>query len=77
MTIRQIEKMKESSTNKAVDIVSMFPLLVLRDTFGFGEKRLKRYQEAFEEMFKAYNEGYISLEDIADTLKEEVNIHFK
>lgn len=74
MTVRQIEKIKENATDRAVNIVSLFPLLVLRDNFGFGEKRLKRYQGKFKEMFSAYNEGYIDLEDIAKVLKEETNI---
>lgn len=71
---KEIQKMNLENTKKAVNIVTLIPLLVLRDEYGFGEKRLKRFLEQFKDTFDAYNEGYLDLEDIARVLKEEANI---
>ena len=74
LTAKEIEDLKLNSTRQAVSITQLFPLLVLRDEFGFGEKRLKRFLAKYQETLEAYNEGYIDLVDISKMLEEEVNI---
>ena len=74
LTAKEIEELKLNSTRQGVSITQLFPLLVLRDEFGFGEKRLKRFLAKYQETLEAYNEGYIDLVDIAKMLEKEVNI---
>ena len=74
LTAKEIEDLKLNSTRQAVSITQLFPLLVLRDEFGFGEKRLKRFLAKYQETLEAYNEGYVDLKDIAKMLEEEVNV---
>lgn len=74
LTAKEIEELKLNSTRQAVSITQLFPLLVLRDEFGFGEKRLKRFLAKYQETLDAYNQGYLDLTDIAKMLEDEVNI---
>lgn len=74
LTAKEIEELKLNSTRQAVSITQLFPLLVLRDEFGFGEKRLKRFLAKYQETLDAYNQGYLDLIDISKMLEDEVNI---
>lgn len=77
LTGRQITKIKEDARNESIIFARMFSMLVLRDKFSFGQKRLVRFIENFDEELKAYSEGYIELIDIADMLREETKIDMR
>lgn len=76
--VRELDKIKEKVSNKAVDealqVLTIFPLLALRDSEGFGKKRLLRFKAKFDETIQAYFEGYVTLEDVRQTLIDEVGI---
>lgn len=74
MRFRDIQKLKQEATATAVQITNLFPLIVLRDEFGFGKVRLERYMEKYNEVIEAYNEDYITLEDVAETIEQETGI---
>ena len=74
LTVREINKLKENATIKAVQITQLFPLMILRDKYGFGSKRLQDFLEHYSNMFDAYNKGYVKLEDIANTIYEETGV---
>ena len=74
LTVREINKLKENATIRAVQITQLFPLMILRDKYGFGSKRLADFQEHYGNMLDAYNKGYIKLEDIALTIYEETGV---
>ena len=63
-----------NATLQAVRVTNYFPLLILRDHFGFGEVRLKRFQEKYAAMWDDFNNGLIDIDDIAAVLDEEVNV---
>lgn len=46
---------------------------ILHNTFGFGEKRLKRIVKEAEYLFKCVDEERLSLTDMAEVLKDECN----
>ena len=50
--------------------------LVLHDNFGFGEKRLKRFDDAITKKMKDVMEGYLTLKDIYDWFEEELGMKF-
>ena len=52
----------------------MLGCLALHQEFGFGEKRVMRFAEKFQDILDSYNRGYISLEDIETMLKEDIGI---
>ena len=82
MTYEQIEALKkkafEDGEKSAIDRASkwsMFaPMMVLRDTFDFGGKRLKRFYLALIDMYDSIDKNYLDLEDIRKTLREEAGI---
>lgn len=71
----QLEKrVSKEATEKAVNVTLLFPLLILRDKYGFGPKRLPEFQGHFQELWDSYTSGYLDLEDIALTLYEEAGV---
>lgn len=49
-------------------------VLALHDKLGFGEKRARRFIEHVRDTFDSVDQGYVSLEDIKDEIKETMNI---
>lgn len=49
-------------------------LAVLRDGFDFGTVRLERFIDKYRDILDSYNKGYISVEDLTETLYEETGI---
>lgn len=82
LTWEQIEAIKkkafEDGEKSAIDRASkwsMFaPMMVLRDYFGFGGQRLKRFYENLIDMYDSIDKDYLDLEDIRKTLREEAGI---
>lgn len=74
LRVRDIDKIKQNATVEALEVITLFPLLALRDSEGFGKKRLLRFKEKFEDIVDAYFEGYLTLEDARQTLIDEVDI---
>lgn len=78
LTWEQIEDIKLKATSEAMDFafrqMMLLPLMVLRDHYGFGAKRLEKFIEDVADMLDSYNRGYLDLEDIENTLKEETGI---
>ena len=82
MTYEQIEAIKtkafEDGFKSAIDRASKWsmyaPMMVLRDFFGFGGQRLKRFYLALIDMYDSIDKNYLDLEDIRKTLREEAGI---
>lgn len=82
MTYEQIEAIKkkvfEDGFKSAIDRASKWsmyaPMMVLRDYFGFGGQRLKRFYENLIDMYDSIDKDYLDLKDIANTLREEASI---
>ena len=78
LTWEQIENIKLKATSEAMDFdfrqMILLPLMVLRDHYGFGAKRLEDYIDYVADMLDSYNKGYLNLDDIEKTLEEETGI---
>lgn len=78
LTWNQIEDIKRKATSEAMDFafkqMMLLPLMVLRDHYGFGAKRLEEYIDNVADMLDSYNKGYLDLDDIKKTLEEETGI---
>ena len=74
LTHAEIQKMKEDATLAAIEAVLVVPLLVLRDDFGFGKKRLAHFQERLRKQLDLASEGYVSLQDIRKVLADELGV---
>lgn len=81
--LRQITKEMAKSDLRSMEsaaftnaTVVMFWLL--HDKYGFGKKRLGQFAEEIYNFCNGYvAEGYLSVEDMAQTLDEECGIHFE
>ena len=78
LTWNQIEDIKRKATSEAMDFafrqMMLLPLMVLRDKYGYGAKRLEEFIDNVADMLDSYNKGYLDLDDIEQTLKEETGI---
>lgn len=81
LTQAQIDQMKDEVTmqasKRAMLMVMAVPLVALRDTFGFGEKRLERYMEKFITIWECYEADYVSLEDLMTIIETETGLQIK
>lgn len=64
----------EKGVTTTVEKYSAVLLLCLKDKFGFTSGQLQAAAMHINETFDAVNEGYLTLDDIAQTLKEEDGI---
>ena len=78
LTAAQIEKIKKDATmeatKKAFLMMMGFPLLTLRDKFGFGKARLNRFMSHMLDMYEAYEMDYVDLDDLNNTILEETGV---
>lgn len=52
-------------------------LMALRDEFDFGGKRLGKFVDRMHSLLDSYNQGYISTDDLHDTILAETGIEVK
>ena len=78
LTAAQIEKIKKDATmeatKKAFIMMMGFPLLTLRDKFGFGKERLNRFMDKMMDLYEAYELDYVDLADLDRTIMEETGV---
>lgn len=81
VTSAQLEQMKAEAYQKGVqttiDLSVAVPMMVLRDHFGFGRKRLEDFATYYSDMFDSVGLGYLSLMDMVKTLNKETGIVIK
>lgn len=83
-TLDQIEGIKRKTVEDTVDRVSreafqrmmVLSLLVLRDEWGFGEKRISRFMDQLSVLIVDVSEGRLSMDDITTTLEKELGLEF-
>lgn len=58
-----------------LDTVLILAAVTLRDTFDFGQKRVQRFVDKFNEKAECIMEDYCTWEDNIKILEEETGIH--
>ena len=80
-TQAQIDKIKEdatmAATRRAFAIMLAMPMMVLRDQFGFGKKRLSVFTDKVFDIYEAYEEDRLSLVDMLKTIELETGVVIK
>ena len=69
-----VERIKREVTTDAVQSAFAIFLMVMRDKWGFGAKRLNRLFKHICELSEMVGDGYVSTAQIKKTLKDEMNI---
>ena len=76
----QFETMKMEIAKRTVvhSFVKMFglSLMALHDEYGFGGKRLKVFAAKVMNLLDSFDKGYISFDDLEQTIKEETGFTF-
>lgn len=57
-------------------LLTALVFLVLHDKFGFGEKRLKRFDDFITEKMNDLISGYLTAKDVFDWFEEELGMNF-
>lgn len=70
---RQKKKEENARTIHAIEAVKMISLLTLRNQ-GWGEKRLVKFNDDFNNILEDVSNGHLSLSDIADTIHKETGL---
>ncbi|WP_051910481.1 hypothetical protein [Carnobacterium pleistocenium] len=80
-TQAQIDKIKEdatmAATKRAFAIMLAMPMMVLRDQFGFGKKRLSLFTDKVFDIYEAYEDERLSLVDMHETIELETGVVIK
>lgn len=76
-----IDRIKQEAAKQAAEHVLALtlglPVMVLHDKWGFGAQRCERFVDQLADLYQSYVEGYISLDDIRDTLREETGCEIR
>lgn len=65
---------RQDAIERASQYSMAVPVMVLRDDFGFGKKRLDKFLDSYMELYDAIEEGYLNLDDIIETVNEETSV---
>ena len=71
---QKLKAVEMQATKKAFVMMMGFPLLTLRDKFGFGKERLNRFMDKMLDLYEAYEMDYIDLADLDRTIMEETGV---
>ena len=77
VTEKEYKKMKRLQTALATDFALAGVYTALRDTYGFGQKRLVRLHEKVHKLFEEIDEGRIDLADLYQMIQDECGITFQ
>lgn len=68
------EKGRKESIERASQYSMAVPIIVLRDEFGFGKKRIDKFVDAYIKLYEAIDEGWLDINDIIKTINEETGV---
>lgn len=79
-----IDRMKEEATEKGCkmefNLMMAVPAMVIHDKFGSlmkKEGRVEKFVDLCMEEYKYYEEGYVTLKELAQILKDEAGVEIK
>ena len=69
------EEIRDDVMDKALRVVAYVPLMVLRDKWGFGKKRLEKFLYEFAEQIDCLENKYVGFDDMIAAIKEETGLN--
>jgi len=73
-----VTQIKENATieaaNKAFILMLAIPMIVLRDDFGFGGKRLTKFIDRALEQYKCFESGAVTIDELRQIIYEETGV---
>lgn len=81
VTYDELKKYEERGYQRAMERASIYaglvPMLVLRDRYGFGAKRLEDFFDYMNELIKDIDEGLLDIRDIAKAISDETGLEIR
>ena len=78
VVVKELESIIEERTRDAIDYTvrqySAVLALCLKDKLGFGKTRAQRFMKDVDTMFGDIMAGYLTLDDVIETVEKELNI---
>lgn len=78
LTESQIQEITKDAvlagTKQGWNVCLMFVLMALRDRHGYGRKRLEDVCDSIEGKLELFNDGYVNMQDLVDTLYDETGV---
>ena len=69
----ELDSFSTDVKHQMFDTMKVVASMSLRDTFGFGASRLKRFWQSFEELCESTIKDYATFQDFIDTINHECN----
>lgn len=69
------EGLKEEIGTQAIRVVIFASLLIIRDKWGFGKKRLEKFLYEFAEQIDCLENKYVGFDDMIAAIKEETGLN--
>lgn len=76
-SVADVMKAKKDAQDRAINITWAIFFSVMRDKEGYGRKRLARLWERVQELSDSIVKGYVSVDDLMQTLRDEAGINLK
>lgn len=77
LSTKQLDDMVERVKMNTLDTVLILSAATLRDAFEFGQTRVQRFVDKFNEKAECLMDDYCTWEDQIKMLEDEVNIHLE
>lgn len=76
LTLNQVQRsqMQREVTERSILILIGLSLIVLRDKYGFGKKRLEAFADEFLKQMKCVENGAVTLEELHEIIKKETGM---
>lgn len=76
-----LRKIKRDATREASGIaftlLLAFPLMTLSDKYGWEREQLDEFADQLGDLYRSFESGLITIDDIHHTLKDEFGIEIK
>lgn len=78
LTESQIQQITKDAvlrgTKQGWNVCLLFALMALHDRHGYGRKRLEDVCDSLQGKLELFNEGYVNMQDLVDTLYDETGV---
>lgn len=72
-----LRKIRRDATDTAFTLLIAFPMMVLSDKYGWNKHQLDEFTDQLSLLYRSFESGLITIDDIHRTLKEEFRLEIK
>lgn len=72
-----LRKVRRDATGTAFTLLIAFPMMVLSDKYGWNKHQLDEFTDQLSQLYRSFESGLITIDDIHRTLRDEFGIEIK